>query len=1565
MVEWAAKGSSRPNSPPLPPLQPMLRSATIPAMTRILPPLVLCAAAGLAVAGGPPASPTEAAARLEARMAAGEGVLLPDADAELVRHAGTIDLAEGDWPAAFHARAGGTICVAVSPLTGDYGFFDESGECFFTLVPVLPTTENWVAPFRRAEEGSFPDDDLYAPWRLVDVWSLSHAEFAESAEYVSHAESAENAASLVSRHSSLVTRGTASPATNLSFTAFSFTETNLLFVAAWPTNEALPDATLDLYGSTNLLDPRWLFLSSHPATNPPVPFSVDPATLPWYVEPTQHVHDATCVSITNVVLSPLDGTTVYTNALWSCETNRAPGACGFFRLGTHCDSDGDGLPDARETLVAGTDPASPDTDGDGVPDDLTAEEWLSHPLWAHNGDCTNLVIFLYEPITNGVAALRFDDLCIPLATNAGPWCLCIPTNAVVDCRLVAEPGVVVMLWYGPPEAAVPTRSLVPGWSVPASVAVPIWCDAPMAVFGGNDWGGGSCRFARPTLRVRTGEPGQDGGLGVCVHAPDGIARFTWSVEPAVCTGLVAVGTGAVETDESGPGFSIDVSDAVPGPAGTRGGVLSVHSWQQPFFGTPVLWGELSEAVSAHLCERWSDGLAFCLSCGGFHRPPASPSCLHAAWCATKSSLETNCDCARPFVRIGGEGSFVLAADDGACCPVHAGASNPATLLQAPQGLGASVANGVLGVAPEARSPTIGGFVARYRILDGDGGVYRDLSLPFTCADLGVDPCLSDAQVPYEWEEAGPDAYYLQDGTFYVARRADPYPVRLWNESPSDARLVFAFASPTNGPGLFDPSLGTRHSSLVTTNAAPFAALNDDRTVYLDALCSNVLATLSLTLSDPIADRRFLSESLAVKVVDTAVGEHWHVRSATDAISWDFSDAPEDVYAYLWRPNADGPFGDLVGFTLDKTPSLSLDLPPGDYLLDFYFPRVYDGGSWAAWSTNYLHIRPVPEFARDVVGVQCRTDRRVEVALTNDTFHSDIQWTLSPIVANGPRLFATSNSVAAATSMSGVSNVWVSAGTVPGVYQVTASYPGFTNATAYVIDPIVDINGDFFRNGTIADDPRESDPVCFTNDFGFVIPCNNNDSDGNLIPDVGDTVVNGFADAFDLNRIVVNGLGLDGVSDCLLSRIKLRMIPFNPVDTSFPELRPWQKIRLFPSDEPETETIGDDVEEIGYNLNQLPIDADTEALVFVEGKKHGASLGIRLQASLDGIVFGEDAIQMLVEPVVVLSNLDPAYALFASPGTDLFSSNLLLEAPVGLPLGFIDEELLFPQDSGELCQTFKHPSPPNGETTILTFRPTELTNFISATIGTARLFPTKNNDGGNIESTPPLPGFPLGRIIVGDTISYGPSNYLAQQSVQTRSGELVVLPVDWLTVGHVDELFSFIESTNGYVCLVADLDLGISLLSSFTNHLEGSYTFTKSHLLSLYSNPDEIPFIEEVRSNLSDIRMKIAQLLGVDQTALVRVPVLFSPSHPLPGRRDTLSHAKLPNLVNLLFVKTESGNRKIIMPRPDYQPFQEYMENLLGELGYDSNEYAFIDTSELHPNYGEVHCGTNVQRLRSP
>ena len=322
---------------------------------RIAALFAFCVAAATSIAR-PPDSPDEMAAAMERWLVGGAGARFLDGMADPASE-GDFVLVDETWPLPFQERVGESIALRISPDTGCYEFADSDGTVFWTVVPVAPLTWNWISPFRSPLR---PDtQNLYSPFRLAREWLLL-----SPSESDSRAESAEP---LATRRSSLATRGAADPATNLCFTAFSYTETNLFFTAAWPTNEALPESALDLYGSTNLSS-RWTLLSSHPATTNPVSFAVVRATLPWYVEPTQHVHDASCVSLTNVVLSPLDGVTVYTNAFWSCSTNRVPGETGFFRLGTRHDADGDGLFDAAELLVYGTSTNSVDTDGDGLPD---------------------------------------------------------------------------------------------------------------------------------------------------------------------------------------------------------------------------------------------------------------------------------------------------------------------------------------------------------------------------------------------------------------------------------------------------------------------------------------------------------------------------------------------------------------------------------------------------------------------------------------------------------------------------------------------------------------------------------------------------------------------------------------------------------------------------------------------------------------------------------------------------------------------------------------------------------------------------------------------------------------------------------------------------------------------------------------------------------------------------------------------------------------------------------------------------------------------------------------------
>ncbi|MBR1608154.1 MAG: hypothetical protein IJ678_00890, partial [Kiritimatiellae bacterium] len=314
-------------------------------------------------AGGPPAAPDgpmAMAAALERMIVHGEGMILPDEDVVVMLKAGSVALDEGVWPDEFLARAGETVAVAVSPDTGEYEFFDEAGEPFFTIVPALPTTENWVAPFRRATDAPAPTDPLLHPSRVVMLWKLAYkADFpaAKNANF-SAAKNAKNTKESFETFASFAaqTPFASFAATNLQFASISLSSVSnaIVFSAVWPLASPLPEDTLDLYEKDDLRAPFWHRVASFPATNPPAFF-----TLPWPAladEPVRHVHDETCTATTNLVVSPLDGVTPYTNVIWSCLSpglRRSSVPAAFFRLGTRADLDADGLPDAYEILSLG------------------------------------------------------------------------------------------------------------------------------------------------------------------------------------------------------------------------------------------------------------------------------------------------------------------------------------------------------------------------------------------------------------------------------------------------------------------------------------------------------------------------------------------------------------------------------------------------------------------------------------------------------------------------------------------------------------------------------------------------------------------------------------------------------------------------------------------------------------------------------------------------------------------------------------------------------------------------------------------------------------------------------------------------------------------------------------------------------------------------------------------------------------------------------------------------------------------------------------------------------------
>ncbi len=83
-------------------------------------------------------------------------------------------------------------------------------------------------------------------------------------------------------------------------------------------------------------------------------------------------------------------------------------------------------------------------------------------------------------------------------------------------------------------------------------------------------------------------------------------------------------------------------------------------------------------------------------------------------------------------------------------------------------------------------------------------------------------------------------------------------------------------------------------------------------------------------------------------------------------------------------------------------------------------------------------------------------------------------------------------------------------------------------------------------------------------------------------------------------------------------------------------------------------------------------------------------------------------------------------------------------------------------------------------------------------------------GGNIEVMPPTKDWPLGRIVVGNTISPELLKFFQDQEVQMPL-DIDNFDTSWLAVGHVDEMISFVGDGDSWSVVAADTALALSLL----------------------------------------------------------------------------------------------------------------------------------------------------------
>ncbi len=254
-------------------------------------------------------------------------------------------------------------------------------------------------------------------------------------------------------------------------------------------------------------------------------------------------------------------------------------------------------------------------------------------------------------------------------------------------------------------------------------------------------------------------------------------------------------------------------------------------------------------------------------------------------------------------------------------------------------------------------------------------------------------------------------------------------------------------------------------------------------------------------------------------------------------------------------------------------------------------------------------------------------------------------------------------------------------------------------------------------------------------------------------------------------------------------------------------------------------------------------------------------------------------------------------------------------------------------------------------------------------------PTSQDSFGNLETTPPVDGYPYGRIYYGDWY-YGNSietitEPLVEQLTNQDIQKPFTLDVTFLCVGHVDEYFTFVpdaSSEKGFKMMLADVDAGYE----FLNSLDPNLSLPKYASDHGFSNVGEIlednaltRLNEDIQLDYLDVTWaRIQEELGLTEEDLIRVPMLFEEAAQCGGYTATL----IPSTLNMVVATGEDGtSADLIIPDPYFRssttdPTSDVFIQHVNDLLPDGNTPHWVDDwAEYHMMLGEVHCGSNTKR----
>jgi protein-arginine deiminase len=534
-------------------------------------------------------------------------------------------------------------------------------------------------------------------------------------------------------------------------------------------------------------------------------------------------------------------------------------------------------------------------------------------------------------------------------------------------------------------------------------------------------------------------------------------------------------------------------------------------------------------------------------------------------------------------------------------------------------------------------------------------------------------------------------------------------------------------------------------------------------------------------------------------------------------------------------------------------------------------------------------------------------------------------------------------------------------------------------------PRVDLAADVDRDEIVDFDRDEAGEDNWTADRGAIF-LNNNDSDDNSgAPDHADAVVNGPEDLADLAVLRLRqmpNLPPDSrlevaVDDVARSHVQLFYRTEDGAYLSFGGDGPLEVGST--TEVSVAEALGPDASLLRDDDLELRIEASS----YADASWSGEVLVTATVSTPDGEI-GSDSVRLRVAPFLLLSNMDAGRTLYVREfpeRNDVFLMQLEELVPTaGAELEVVPAGEPYPESNIWLQDTMEigYSEMPGRRMNVVLKanrgRPfDELARdrllgpdygWLSCGSYRPELRDRERRNGwldwyGNLEVSPAVPGYPLGRVYYGANgdESLNPQ-IVAMLDAQGIQAPAVRFDTGWLLIKHVDEIFAFVpggSAEHPHMVLVPDTALMLELLEGWMAEGKGDLAVLQPYeegatVATLLRDDDLVRHNRQLQTDRLDPNVAtLQQEFGVRSEDIIRMPAMVTAE----------GTSLFPNMVNSVIL---NGHLFVSDPHgPEVEGrdlLQEYVRGILADLPL---EVHFLDDRVYHAWSGNTHCATNVRR----